>query len=160
MAWIHGVWGRLQSLLRRERFAKELDREIQFHLDELTAENIATGMSQEEARYVAMRAFGNSTLLKEDARETWGWTWLDNFTQDLRFAFRQLARTPGFTATAILTLALGIGANSAIFTLVNAVLLQNLPVADPKTLIPREAAFPRELKNRPEFRKLLEDGGT
>jgi len=135
MAWIHGVWGRLQSLLRRERFAKELDREIQFHLDELTAENIATGMSQEEARYVAMRAFGNSTLLKEDARETWGWTWLDNFTQDLRFAFRQLARTPGFTATAILTLALGIGANSAIFTLVNAVLLQNLPVADPKTLI-------------------------
>ena len=92
MAWVHRLWVRLQSLLRRERFAKELDREIQFHLDELTTENIAMGMSQEEARYAATRAFGNSTLLKEEARETWGSTWLEQIGQDLRYGLRGTQR--------------------------------------------------------------------
>jgi hypothetical protein len=104
MAWVHRLWVRLQSLLRRERFAKELEREIQFHLDELTTENIAIGMSQEEARYAATRAFGNSTLLKEEARETWGWTWLEQIGQDLRYGFRgtQRRESPVFMRVSVL----------------------------------------------------------
>src|SRR3974390_997809 len=126
---------RIQTLFRRQRSVEHLDDELQFHLDQQAAENIAAGMNPREARYAASRTFGNRTLVDEDTRTTWDWNWLDQFMQDLRFAFRQLAKTPGFTATAILTLALGIGANAAIFTLVHAVLLKDLPVADPRTLI-------------------------
>jgi macrolide transport system ATP-binding/permease protein len=126
---------RLHILFRRERSIQHLDDELQFHLDQQTAENIAAGMNQQEARYAASRIFGNRTLVNEDARAAWGWDWLEHVLQDLRFAFRQLAKTPGFTATVILTLALGIGANAAIFTLVHAVLLKNLPVGDPENLI-------------------------
>jgi hypothetical protein len=81
MAWIHKRWIRLRSLFRRGRFAKELDSEIQVHLDELIAENIDAGMSPEEAKYAAMRGFGNSTWLKEETREAWGWMWLEQIGQ-------------------------------------------------------------------------------
>ncbi len=135
MAWTGRMWLRLQTLFRRERFVKELDREIQFHLDEQISENITAGMKPEEARRAAMSSFGNGTAVKEDAWETWGWTRLEQISQDVRYASRQLKKTPGFTATAVLTLALGIGANAAIFTLVNALMMKNLPVTDPTTLI-------------------------
>jgi predicted permease len=135
MSLAEGWWLRLRSLFRREQVTRELDREIQFHLDQQIAENVAAGMSPADARSAALRSFGNATSIKENARDTWGWTWLEQILQDVRYALRQLRKTPGFTTTAILTLALGIGANAAIFTLIHAVMLSHLPVTDPKTLI-------------------------
>src|SRR3974390_28257 len=126
---------RIQTLFRRQRSVEHLDDELQFHLDQQAAENIAAGMNPREARYAASRTFGNRTLVDEDDRTPWGWNWLDHFLQDLRFAFRQLAKTPGFTATAVLPLARGIGANASIFTLVHAILLKSLPVANPQSLV-------------------------
>jgi macrolide transport system ATP-binding/permease protein len=135
VAWIQTVWLRLQRLFLRERFTRELDKEMRFHLDQQIAENLAAGMTLEEARHAALRVFGNGTTAKEDAWEAWGWSWLEQMVQDVRYGLRQLRKTPGFTTTAVLTLALGIGANTAIFTLVHAVVLNNLPVADPRTLV-------------------------
>jgi macrolide transport system ATP-binding/permease protein len=113
----------------------DLKEEIESHLKMATADRVARGQSPLIARREAMREFGNLPLVAEVTRERWGWLRLERLTQDLRFAVRQLRRTPAFTTTVLLTLALGIGANAAIFTLVNAVLLKDLPVADPKMLL-------------------------
>ena len=128
-------WLRLQTLFRRHRGAKQLDDEMQFHIEQQIAENIAKGMSSEEARYAATRAFGNPTFLKEQTRDTWGWTWLEQIAQDLRYGLRQLGRSPGFTLAVVLSLALGIGANTAIFSLIDAVMLRMLPVKSPERLV-------------------------
>ena len=134
MRWLARLRMRLQMLFRRVRAGAQLDDELRFHLDQQIAENIAAGMSSDEARHAALRAFGNPTLLRERARETWSWLWFEQLIQDGRYAFRQLSHAPGFTLVAILTLMLGIGANTAIFTLMNALLLRSLPVADPGSL--------------------------
>jgi macrolide transport system ATP-binding/permease protein len=123
---------KMLPFLRRKA---DLRDEIQSHLNMATADRIACGESPETARRAAMREFGNVPLIADVTRERWGWLRLERLMQDLRFALRQLRRTPAFTCTVLLTLALGIGANAAIFTLVNSVLLRNLPVADPKTLV-------------------------
>ncbi|HLZ52278.1 MAG TPA: ABC transporter permease [Candidatus Acidoferrum sp.] len=126
---------RLAGLFRRRTLDADLDAELHAHLDALTAENMRRGMSPQEARYAARREFGGFEQTKELYRERHGLPFLETFLQDVRFGARMLARNPGFTAVAIMTLALGIGANTAIFSVVQAVLLRSLPFKDPARLV-------------------------
>lgn len=135
MAWARRFWLRLQTLFRRYRIAQQLDAEIQFHLDQQIAENMASGMSPEQARRAALRVFGNPTVLKEETRDTWGWIWLEQLARDLRHSLRSLSRARGFTLVTVVVMALGIGANTAIFTVIRSVLLKPLPFKDPDRLV-------------------------
>jgi hypothetical protein len=135
MRWIDKTGMRLQLLLHRGREAGRLDAELQDHLKHQIAENLASGMGAEEARQAALRSFGNPTLLREQARESWSWNWVEALIRDVRIGTRTLLRTPGFALTAILVMALGIGANVALFTLVRSVLLRPLPFADQDRLV-------------------------
>ena len=123
------------TLFGRRTADAELDQELRFHLDEQIAENRAAGMNEIEARQAALRLFGNPTVVREHARETWNWQWLESIARDIRQGVRRLMRAPSFALTAILVLALGIGANIALFAVVNAVLLKPLPVAHPDRLV-------------------------
>src|SRR5207302_1705289 len=135
MVWARRCWIRLQGLLLRGRNAQQLHDEMQFHLEQQIAENLGAGMSRDEARYAAMRTFGNPTVLKEEARDTWGWIAVEEIAKDLRYGLRMLGKNFGFSAVAVVTLALGIGANAAIFTVINAVMLRALPVKHPGELV-------------------------
>jgi predicted permease len=122
-------------LFRRESETTRLDNELQFHLEQQIQENVAKGLGPNEAREAALRAFGNPTLLRDQTRSTWSWNWLEKFLRDLRYGVRTLARSPGFSLTAILVMALGIGATTSLFTIVRSVLLKPLPFRDPDNLV-------------------------
>src|SRR5215470_12437009 len=125
------LWRRLLFYARRDQFDRELEEEMRFHLEMKAEENLAAGISPEEARYAARRQFGNQTLLQEVSRDMWGFRFLETLAQDLRYGLRMMVKNPGFTTVVALTLALGIGANTAIFTVINTVLLRSLPVKNP-----------------------------
>src|SRR5580692_161458 len=117
-----------------KRRRRDLDEEIEAHLRMAVRDRVERGENLLEARAAAAREFGNVLLVKDVTRKTWGWEWLESAVQDLKYALRRLLKSPGFTIAAIATLTLGIGANTAIFELLDAVLLQSLPVKNPQEL--------------------------
>src|SRR5262249_38180937 len=118
------LWRRLLFHLRRDRFDRELEEEMRFHLEMKGQENAEAGMGPMEARHAAQRQFGNQTLLREVSRDMWSLRSLETLFQDLRYGMRTLLKNPGFTLIAVITLALGIGANTAIFSLTSALVLR------------------------------------
>src|SRR6266567_3233941 len=126
---------RLLQFLHRRRLYREVSAEMQEHLAEKIESLVEAGMSPVEAAASARREFGNVTFLEESSREAWGWSTLDRLFQDGRYAFRMARRNPAFVLSAILILAVGIGANTAIFSVVDGVLLRPLPYPDPARIV-------------------------
>ena len=126
---------KLRMLFRRANAGELLQDELNFHLDRQIAENLAAGMSREEARKAAMRSFGDPGLVREQARATWNWHTLEKLGRDLKYGVRTLLRSPGFAVVSVLVMALGIGATTSLFTMVRAVLLRPLPFRDSGKLV-------------------------
>jgi macrolide transport system ATP-binding/permease protein len=121
---------KLSWLAQRRRKEDELRQELQFHLDEEAEQRQAEGLTKDQARWAARRDLGNLTFVQESTRAMWSWTFLDQLLQDLRYALRTMINNRGFTALAVLSLALGIGANTAIYSFMESILLRSLPVAE------------------------------
>ena len=132
---ITSFFRKLSWLAQRRRKEDELREELQFHLDEEAEQRQAEGLAQDQARWAAGRDLGNVTLLKENTRAMWTWTLFEQLLQDLRYALRAMINYRSFTALAVLSLALGIGANTAIYSFMDSILRRSLPVADPTSLV-------------------------
>ena len=135
MTWPGELLRRLKMLLQRQQFDATLEEEMRLHQELRQEQLIESGMTVDAARAEARRNFGNPTLLKEKSHMTWGWEWLESLTQDINYGVRAMLRSPVLTAVALISLALGIGANTAIFSLLDAVMLRSLPVKTPSQLV-------------------------
>jgi predicted permease len=135
MRWVERFRMAMLMLFRRKAETERLNRELEFHLEQQIAENVSGGMEPEQARLAALRLFGNPTVLRDEARSFWSWNWLESASRNLRYGARTLLRTPGFSLTAILVMALGIGATTSLFTIVRSVLLRPLPFHEPDKLV-------------------------
>jgi predicted permease len=133
--WVYTIPLRLRSLFHRNRLEADLDEELRDHIDRQIDDNLARGMGAEEARLAALRAFENPVALREHTHNTWSWSGVELLLNDVRLSARTLLRTPGFASIAILVIALGVGANIALFAIVRSVLLNPLPYADSGHLV-------------------------
>jgi putative ABC transport system permease protein len=133
---------RLRALWHRRRQEADLDAEIEFHLSEDADERAASGLAREDARYAARRDFGNALRIREEMRDAWGWGSTERLLQDVRYGLRTMRRNPAFAAMAICTLALGIGATTSIFSVVQALVLRPLPFVEPDRLVVLFATTP------------------
>ena len=136
---------RLRSLLQKDRVDHELEEELTYHLDREIQRNLDAGMPPAEAQSAARRLIGGVTQIQEQCRDARGFGYVEDLAQDLRYAARTMRRSPAITTVAILSLALGIGANTAVFSLIDAVMLKSLPVAHPEQLV----RFGRVSSNHP-----------
>ena len=133
--WLMEAWLRVKALVKRRRLERDLEEEVQFHLTMRAEKNRILGLGADDAQAAARRRFGSVTLVKEDCREMWTFTWLETIWQDVRYAARILAKSPGFAAVVIFSLALGIGANTAVFSALNTVMLHALPYEHPENMV-------------------------
>ncbi len=147
-------FAKFSGIFRRKEIVRDLDDEIRTHIAMEVDENLEDGMELDEARHAAQRRFGNVALTQEDSRGVWFFRWLDDFAKDLRFAVRMLIKNRGFSAVAIISLALGFGLNTTIFTVVNAVLLNPLPVRDVSRLVELDTVDTKTRVTQLNFAKL------